>query len=311
MNELALFAGAGGGLLATQHLLGFRTVCYVEIAPYPVAVLEARIRDGLLDDAPIWDDVRTFDGKPWRGVVDLISAGFPCQPYSSAGKQRADADERNLWPDTIRVVREVRPRYVLLENVSRLLVYPYARRIFADLAESGYDCRWDCLPAAAVGAPHIRDRLFIVAYTGRLQSGKPISEFGQSVPAITPGDGGDGRLAEVLAYTTESGLEGSVQPEVLPAQCSTGKMAYADGGGFAGAKDQPQGQGVVFGRSYPIGSDLGGSSWWEVEPRLDRVADGVAHRVDRIAAIGEGQVPLVVATAWRILSEHIGSAGDE
>ena len=277
INELALFAGAGGGCLATQHLLGFRTVCYVEIAPYPIEVLEARIRDGFLNDAPIWDDVRTFDGNPWRGVVDFISAGFPCQPYSGAGKRLANADQRNLWPNTIRIIGEVQPRYVLLENVSRLLVYPYARRIFADLAESGYDCRWDCLPAAAIGAPHIRDRLFIVAYASRLQPGKSVSEFGQSVPAVTLGDGGDGRLAEVLAY--------------------------ANSGGFAGAKNQPQGQGVVFGRSYPIGSNLGGSSWWEVEPGLGRVADGVAHRVDRIAALGEGQVPIVAATAWRLLTQ--------
>ncbi len=169
MNELALFAGAGGGLLATKWLLGWRTVCYVEYADYPVKVIKARIKDGLLDDAPIWGDVRTFDGKPWRGCVDIITAGFPCQPFSIAGKGKAENDDRNMWPDTIRVIREVRPAWCLLENVTGLLSasHGYYGQILADLAESGYDARWRVLSAAEVGAPHKRDRLWIVAYTER------------------------------------------------------------------------------------------------------------------------------------------------
>src|SRR3990172_13273064 len=85
VNELALFAGAGGGLLASKWLLGWRTVCYVEWETYAVEVLKARIRDGWLDDAPIWDDAFTLDGRPWRGCVDIVTAGFPCQPFSIAG----------------------------------------------------------------------------------------------------------------------------------------------------------------------------------------------------------------------------------
>ena len=164
MNELSLFTGAGGGLLATQHLLGFRTVCYVEIDGYCQEILKARIRDGLLDDAPIWDDVRTFDGRPWRGCVDIVTAGFPCQPFSTAaGVQPGEQDKRNLWPDTIRVIREVQPRWVLLENVPMLLVLRYAGTVFGDLAASGFCVRWDCLHATALGADHRRDRLWVVA----------------------------------------------------------------------------------------------------------------------------------------------------
>ncbi len=178
MYELALFAGAGGGLLGSRWLLGWRTVCYVEKKAYAVEVLKARIRDGLLDDAPIWDDARTFDGRPWRGGVDIVTAGFPCQPWSAAGRQLSERDNRNLWPDTIRIVREVEPQWVLLENVTRLLHFPYVRRIFGDLAESGYHCRWDCLPATIAGAPHKRARLWIVGHS----PGK-----GLDTPQVFPG----------------------------------------------------------------------------------------------------------------------------
>ena len=163
MNELSLFSGAGGGLLASKYLLGWRTVCYVEWDKYCQRVLQARIRDGLLDDAPIYGDIRTFDGRSWRGCVDIVTAGFPCQPFSVAGKRQAENDERNMWPDTIRVIREIQPRWCLLENVSGLLATGYIGEIFRDLAESGFDCAWRRLSAAEVGAAHRRDRLWVVA----------------------------------------------------------------------------------------------------------------------------------------------------
>jgi DNA (cytosine-5)-methyltransferase 1 len=162
-TELSLFSGGGGGLLATKHLLGWRTVCYVEKDKLCQAIIKARIADGYLDDAPIWDDVQTFDGRPWRGLVDVVTGGFPCQPYSRAGKKLGAEDERNMWPDTIRIIREVQPRWLLLENVSTLLSYDYVKRIFADLSESGFDCRWQSLSAFEVGAPHLRERLWIVS----------------------------------------------------------------------------------------------------------------------------------------------------
>lgn len=166
MNELALFAGGGGGILGGK-LLGWRTVCAVEIAPYARRILLARQRDGLLDPPfPVWDDIKTFDGRPWRKHVDVISAGFPCTPFSVAGKREAGDSDKNMWPDTIRVIREVRPKHLLLENVPNLLAgsHGYMHRILGDLAESGYDCRWDCIPASALGANHQRDRLWIVAH---------------------------------------------------------------------------------------------------------------------------------------------------
>jgi len=106
MRELSLYTGSGGGLLGT-HLLGWQTVCAVEIEEYARDVLLKRQKDGLLPKFPIWDNAKTFNGEEWRGRVDVVTAGFPCQPFSVAGKRKGELDERNMWPDTYRIIREV------------------------------------------------------------------------------------------------------------------------------------------------------------------------------------------------------------
>ena len=116
INELALFAGAGGGILGGR-ILGWRTVCAVEIEPYPTSVLLQRQNDGFLPAFPIWDDIKTFDGKPWRGIVDVVSGGFPCQDISAASAEKGIEGERSgLWSEMARVIREVRPKYAFVEN---------------------------------------------------------------------------------------------------------------------------------------------------------------------------------------------------
>tara|TARA_R110000868_G_scaffold130125_3_gene339701 strand:+ start:42 stop:530 length:489 start_codon:yes stop_codon:yes gene_type:complete len=144
VNELALFAGAGGGLLGSIKA-GHNIVCAVEWEPYCIKSLQQRQRDGHLPPFPIWDDVNTFDGRPWRGHVDIITAGFPCQPFSVAGEQRAGEDSRDGFPATVRIIRQVRPEWFLLENVPGLLAgsHGYMHRICGELAASGYDIRWD------------------------------------------------------------------------------------------------------------------------------------------------------------------------
>lgn len=161
---LDLFAGIGGASYAGKLIGNWRTVCYVEWDDYCRRVIQARIRDGIFDDAPIWDDVQTFDGKPWRGSVDIVTGGFPCQGFSVAGKQLREEDERNMWPDTLRVIGEVRPRFAFLENVPALITSGYFGRIIGDLSEIGYDCRWTVISAADVGAPHTRKRLWILCW---------------------------------------------------------------------------------------------------------------------------------------------------
>jgi DNA (cytosine-5)-methyltransferase 1 len=173
MNELALFAGVGGGILGGT-LLGWRTICAVEYDAYCRKTIFRRQRDGMLSLFPIWDDVRTFSctddvAGPFvealRKVSPLIiTGGFPCQPYSAAGKRRGSADKRNLWPDTIRIIREVEPEIVLLENVSGLLSFDYFGEILGGLAETGYDAEWRIVSAGSMDAPHVRKRLWILAW---------------------------------------------------------------------------------------------------------------------------------------------------
>ena len=262
MNELALFAGAGGGILGGK-LLGWRTVCAVEWEPYPASVLCARQNDGLLPAFPIWDDIQTFDGRPWRGIVDVVSGGFPCQDISAAGKGAGiDGERSGMWKHMARVVGEVRPRYVFVEN-SPMLIHRGLARVLGDLSALGYDSRWTVMGAADVGAPHQRDRLWLVAHSDSIRQ--------------------QGEQRKTRAW--ETGSTGGCGQEV-----SNTDQARLQVGDWS------------TGSSGPL-SSIEQCHWWHSEPDVGRVANGVAARVDRLKAIGNGQVPLCAATAWRTLSE--------
>lgn len=173
LRELALFAGAGGGILGGK-LLGWRTVCAVEIEPYPAGVLVARQNDGSLPPFPIWDDVRTFDGKPWKGLVDVVSGGFPCQDISVAGKGAGIEGERSgLWREFARIIGEVRPSYVLVEN-SPALTFRGLGRVLADLAKLGYDANWGVLGVGDAGGLHQRNRIWIIAFANNREKRMPV-----------------------------------------------------------------------------------------------------------------------------------------
>jgi len=177
LNELALFAGAGGGILG-GHLLGWRTVCAVEWEAYPASVLLARQNDGLLSPFPIWDDVQTFDGKPWQGIVDVVSGGFPCQDISAAGKGAGiDGERSGMWKEMARVICEVRPKYVFVEN-SPMLVHRGIDQVLADLANMGFDAEWGVLGASDIGAKHHRKRIWIVARQREIFSHTNNRKFG-------------------------------------------------------------------------------------------------------------------------------------
>lgn len=243
MRELALFAGAGGGILGGK-LLGWRTVCAVEIDAYCRRVLLARQRDGHVPRFPIWDDICTFDGHPWSGSVDVVSGGFPCQDISAAGKGEGITGKRSsLWSEMARVIREVRPRYAFVEN-SPMLASRGLGTVLGDLAEMGFDARWGVLSACAVGAPHTRERLWIVANSieDRQKNRLSIGKNTQYAP--------HGNRMQNEAWDSIS--------------------------------EQPPAESLV-----------------------DGAANGLAHRVDRLEAIGNGQVPAVAALAWSLLSQAI------
>ena len=167
LRVLSLCSGVGaldlGVRIAVPHA---RTVLYVEREAHAAAVLAARMEEGSLDPAPIWSDLATLDGSRWRGAVDLIVGGFPCQPASVAGERRGRADERWLWPAFARVVRDVGPGLVFVENVPGLLADGLLGDVLGDLASFGFDAEWGVYSAAEVGASHLRERLFVLAYAG-------------------------------------------------------------------------------------------------------------------------------------------------
>jgi len=166
MNGLALCAGIEGiGLGLKIACPEYRTVCYIEREAYAAAVLVKRMEEGNLDQASVWDDLATFGGKPWRGYVDIVTAGLPCQPYSVAGRREGDKDERYIWPEFFRIVREVQPSLVFLENVPGLLAW--FRPIGEELSGMGYQFEAGIFSAAEVGASHQRKRLFVLAHSLR------------------------------------------------------------------------------------------------------------------------------------------------
>ena len=256
MRELALFTGAGGGLLGSI-LSGWQTVCAVEIDTYCRSVLLARQRDGILPRFPIWDDVKTFDGQPWKGAVDVVSGGFPCQDISTAGRGAGLAGKRSgLWFEMLRIISEVRPAFVFVENSPHLRTRGL-NVVLDGLTGLGYDCRWCVLGARHIGANHRRDRMWILAHAHH--TGQRVVPVDAEMASAQADDGHAG--GELVRFPggrigRESGAE-ALQPGIHP--------------------------------------------WWREHPD-PRVDDGVAYRMDRIRATGNGQVPGVAALAWEILS---------
>lgn len=293
LNELALFAGAGGGILG-GHLLGWRTVCAVEWEPYPASVLCARQNDGVLPPFPIWDDICSFDGKPWRGIVDVISGGFPCQDISISGKgDGLEGQRSSMWYEMARVVSEVRPRYVFVEN-SPILTLRGGVRVIADLTAMGYDTRWTVMGAADVGAPHQRDRIWIFATDTNSQHDAVRGDSADHAKALgerrvhTGGSLSNSRQGCEEVAGQSAGLANTV--------CVHGQEGNA---GRVDTNTQVRSHSAVHAQSSIEGLDREN---WQAEPKLDRVANGVAYGMDRLKAVGNGQVPLCAATAWRILS---------
>ena len=330
MNELALFAGAGGGILGS-HLLGWRTVAAVEIEEYPRAVLLQRQLDGVLPRFPIWDDIKTFDGKPWRGKVDVITGGFPCQDISAAGKGKGLKGERSgLWSEMARIISEVQPSYCLVEN-SPMLTFRGLDRVLYDLAKMGYDARWGIIGAHHIGAPHKRDRIWIVA-NARDNSGgnskhasigrngtRELEATKRTLETITLT--GSGKTSQTLSNANEEGLEGQPwdvidrdkprrQQEEQNRPISQSGLSWWD----TDPADLPNANRYGLGDKNRNAPEQGGHKQKNglpkrddhrpTESRLGRVANGVANRVDRLKAIGNGQVPGVAKLAWETLIER-------
>jgi DNA (cytosine-5)-methyltransferase 1 len=288
----SLFAGIGGMDLGLERA-GMRCAWQVEIDPYARRVLEKH-----WPDVRRWDDVRTFPPKPtedWN--VDLVCGGFPCQDISFAGKGAGLAGERSgLWHEFARVVRVLRPRYVLVENVAALLVRGLDA-VLGTLVAGGYDAEWACIPAAALGAPHIRERVFILAHSECVRFERH-REINVSVDACEK----QGRVrqssgsSQALVYPNGKRLEGAelfgerLGIEPLPLHGGIANMAHSSGLDGLGDVPEPRRE-ILLGMGstkLPVRD-----GWWAVEPNVGRVAYGIPDRVDRLRCLGNAVVPQV------------------
>jgi site-specific DNA-cytosine methylase len=310
VNYLSLFSGIGGLDLGLDRA-GMTCVGQVEINPFCRRVLAKH-----WPEVPRHDDVRTAPDW-WVGLgrtADLVAGGVPCQPFSTAGKREGVGDARWGWPWFWDVVCVVRPRYVLVENVAALVADRDAFGIIlADLAAGGYDAEWDCIPAAAVGAPHRRDRVFLVAHTQRdLVRVEPVSESRRGGEA-EPGDDG---AAWAVADTHRAGLEG---PRELHHPPTDAGPVPGHGGGCSDVADPDgerlEGSRLPEGRRTEAKSDAGGcgprfyrrglrpGGEWPAEPEVGRVAHGVPVGVVRpqLQGLGNAVVPQVAEYIGRLI----------
>ena len=414
MRELALFAGAGGGILGGK-LLGWRTVCAVERDAYAAQILAQRQNDGILEPFPIWSDVQTFDGTRWRGIIDVISGGFPCQDISAAGKGAGIEGERSgMWKEMARIIGEVQPRYAFVEN-SPMLTTRGLGTVLADLAEMGFNAEWGVLSAADVGANHERERIWILAentkqsgffsHTKHDRNGRgkqqqesiketdgamadtrckhggkrnatrvdtntqkrttstvhntkecaSPSEYNRNEPTLATYAGG--RLNptwvewlmnwpikwtelnnEFKCNTQESAKSNFNQWIELSSMQFNGKptqtpsrlqQAFRCGNNlremprkatrFRALEEPHKNKSMPKLQKYIrlqkskttnlqsiLRSQIGlGKSWWEKEPNIGRVANDMSFSMDRLKAIGNGQVPLCAATAFKLLKARL------
>lgn len=227
INVLSLCSGGGGLELGIELALpGSRVVCWCEWEAYAAAVLAKRMQDEALAPAPVWSDLRTFDGRPWRGVVDLLTAGFPCQPWSVAGKQAGADDPRHLWPHVLRVLVETDAPFGFFENVPGLVHNGGLAGIESDLGSAGYGlvpCPWS---SAIVGNSHRRERLFIFAYKRGVDDAVQ-SQCGQRLHRrYMPGQADiPGGASEAVAHSPFGGLGIGGEPSRRDGQPDRGDWA--------------------------------------------------------------------------------------
>lgn len=280
MNErthLDLFSGIGGFALAAKWN-GFRTVAFCDCEPYAQAVLKKH-----WPDVHVHGDIREVRGELYAGVT-LLTGGFPCQPFSVAGKQRGKTDDRYLWPEMLRVIREARPTWIVGENVAGI-VNMALDQVHADLEAEGYEVESIIVPACAVDAPHRRDRVWIVAHAeggkrGRLQD-KSRTQGAQSSDQL---------------LRNPSGLSGKLRSKNVADSKSVGIQGQRPGG-----IEKPHSHGCS---AISMRESKGSKqAQWLPEPNVDRVVDGLPNRVGRIRGLGNAIVPQVAAEIIRCIVE--------
>ena len=274
---IAFCAGYGGierglDLAGVEH----RVIAYVEIEAFAIANLVSKMEAGLLPPAPIYTDIKTFPSEIFRGKVSILTGGYPCQPFSSAGKRLGEDDPRHLWPHIRRHIEAIRPVQCFFENVEGHVSLGLST-VVSDLEEDGYRSAWGIFSAREVGAPHQRKRVYIMANSNNTRFGQ--SKQANETQSSKRLDSGSVSQRKNVAYTdsalgTGRGVPSGVHKE--HADVDSGSNASR---GLATFK-------------------------WPTEPRVGRVVDGGSYRVDRLRMLGNGVVPQTAAKAYITLRER-------
>ena len=279
MNILDLFSGIGGFSLGLERA-GMRTVAFCEIDPHARKVLNKH-----WPDVPVFTDVSTLSKDDLNEQIDVIAGGFPCQDISTAGRGAGLSGSRSgLWFQFHRLIKEIQPRYAIIENVSALRGRGLDQVLWS-LSEIGYDAEWHCIPASAVGAPHRRDRIWIVAYPRHAR----FLQRGQH------DDGGEksrdlrGVCGDVLSRRQQSQVLANT-----PSQRQQGQGQLIQRG-----SETPHGEGQA---NKPLPIRVGGI--WATEPNVGRVANGVPNRAHRLKQLGNAVVPQIPELIGRAIMEY-------
>jgi len=333
LRSISLCSGIGGIDLGLAEWC--RTVCYVEREAFAASVLVARMEEAALDRAPIWDDLATFRGVEWRGSVDLVTGGYPCQPFSVAGKRLGEHDERHLWPHVARILEDSGAPLGFFENVAGHVSLGLPD-VLGTLAELGFDVEWVCIRASDVGAPHRRDRVFLLAH--RHDDGREVlrrsgvlngeraarghdaygcdagvgdalsprleerrSERGDAREELEAAERAGGALADAARELHDGRWIGGARRRGEPTDARSA-LADADSSGLrleSGRQRGPRWPGAAF---PPGPGDEAGWREWIASggpvPAVRRDADGLSNRLDRLRALGNAVVPSQARAAF-------------
>jgi DNA (cytosine-5)-methyltransferase 1 len=307
INHLSLCAGVGGIDIGLRKVVkGLRTLAMVEREAFSISVLESKMEEGALDKCPIYPDLLRFPWERYRGLLDIVSGGFPCQPFSISGSRKSTEDPRHLWPFIKEGIGITKPRFCFFENVDGIAsakspgYYSVLHHVLSDLEEMGYRTEAGCFSAEEVGAPHLRKRWFILAYSG---CNDETSRGKRKTPPEGSregnGEGGSGcdartrhleaaRKATGMAYGERERLEGHTRHE----RYESGPTRKSESGGPTSES------GLQRWPARPGEKQKGWEPPRTVKPGLGRYVDGIPNRVDRLRALGNAVVPEVAATAF-------------
>lgn len=280
LNGLSLFSGIGGIDVALNPLV--KPVAYCEIDTYATGVLFSRMLDGSISTAPVWPDIRTLTAEILPSI-DIVYGGFPCQDISCAGAGKGLAGERSgLFFEIVRLLRELRPAFCYLENVPAITTRG-GWRVVGELTALGCDCRWGVLSAYDMGAPHIRERFWLLAHANRNRRGeKQIGELRRHDSTEFRNDGVQKSMADAESErfkpqgAESSGLKG-------PSGTTCRSLAHSE----RNRLEEPRNRRI----STRSASAITNSDWWATEPNVGRVVNGLSNRVDRIKCLGNAVVP--------------------